>query len=67
MMERIDLKDQLSRLSLDAKGLGNIAEAFTECKSTFQEGQIFLAWALYRLSDELQALTDQTEGGKKNG
>lgn len=59
MMERMNLKDQLSRLALDAKGMGNIAEAFTECKSTFQEGQTFLAWALYRLSDELKALTDQ--------
>lgn len=61
-MERMDLIDHLSQLSLDAKGMGNIAEAFTECKSTFQEGQILLVWELYRLSDELKALTDQIRG-----
>lgn len=59
MMEKMELRDQLSRLALDAKGMGNIVDALTECNSNYQEGQTFLAGALYRLSDELKALMDQ--------
>lgn len=59
MMEKMELMDQLSRLALDAKGMGNIVDALTECNSNYQEGLTFLAGALYRLSDELKALMDQ--------